>query len=141
MGRKAEGIEFRLASPSKPVVLIPVRVNGKGPFSFVLDTGAVVTTVSSGIARDLGIKEESSRELSFIPEGEQVKTVVALGKVDLEIGNERIPDVQVALADLSTLSKMAERSLDGIIGYTALKNYRVTVDYPNSRITLDRPNT
>ena len=36
-------------------VNIPVSVNGQGPFSFVLDTGASITTIGKRLAEKLGI--------------------------------------------------------------------------------------
>jgi hypothetical protein len=131
-------VKFELASPSKPVVLIPVKVDGRGPYNFVLDTGAVICTISAQLGETLGIKPSSTKELPFIPEGEQIRKSVQLGQVDLEIGAVRLPSVQVAMTDLSSLSQMADRELSGIIGYNALKDFIVTIDYPKNQIQLSR---
>src|SRR5579864_2978575 len=37
-------------------VVVLVMVNGKGPFRFIVDTGATHSTVSPGLARALGLK-------------------------------------------------------------------------------------
>jgi len=33
-------VKFRLAGGVQPLILLPVEVNGEGPFEFILDTGA-----------------------------------------------------------------------------------------------------
>lgn len=75
----------------------------------MLDTGAVTCTISGRLGESLGIKPSSTRELSFIPEGDQIRKLVLLGQVELEIGAVRLPSVQVAMTDLSSLSQMADR--------------------------------
>ena len=35
---------------------VPVYVNGKGPYTFTLDTGATATTISPKIVEELGIE-------------------------------------------------------------------------------------
>ena len=37
-------------------VVVPAMVNGKGPFRFIVDTGATYSTVSPGLVRALGLK-------------------------------------------------------------------------------------
>ena len=35
---------------------VPVMINGKGPYTFVLDTGASVTMISKSLVEELGIQ-------------------------------------------------------------------------------------
>ena len=37
---KSAKVKFRLAGGAQPLILLPVQVNGDGPFKFILDTGA-----------------------------------------------------------------------------------------------------
>src|SRR6266571_4156589 len=36
-------------------VVVPVMINGHGPFRFIVDTGANHSTISPGLARELGL--------------------------------------------------------------------------------------
>src|ERR1700692_139542 len=36
-------------------VVVPVMINGRGPFRFIVDTGANHSTISPGLARELGL--------------------------------------------------------------------------------------
>ena len=49
-------VKFRLAGGAQPLILLPVQVNGDGPFEFILDTGAGTSLLSSDLAKKLKIK-------------------------------------------------------------------------------------
>jgi predicted aspartyl protease len=51
--RSGTSISFKLASTSKPPILVPATVNGQGPFQFALDTGASRTMLSFSLAEKL----------------------------------------------------------------------------------------
>jgi hypothetical protein len=53
-------IPFRLAGPGDAAIIVPVFVNGQGPFDFVLDTGAPFTCLEPALSRRLGLWERRS---------------------------------------------------------------------------------
>src|SRR5450759_1653040 len=55
-------VKFRLAGGAQPLILLPVEVNGEGPFEFILDTGAGTSLLSSELGEKLGIKILGSKE-------------------------------------------------------------------------------
>src|SRR5207253_5756915 len=59
---KTAKVKFRLAGGVQPLILLPVRVNGEGPFEFILDTGAGTSLLSSDLAKKLNIKIISTKE-------------------------------------------------------------------------------
>src|SRR5438874_13196204 len=38
-------VPFELAPPNDAAIIVPVKINGHGPFKFVLDTGATFTCI------------------------------------------------------------------------------------------------
>ncbi len=40
-------------------VLVRAKINGKGPYNFIVDTGAPVLFVSKGVGKKLGLKADS----------------------------------------------------------------------------------
>lgn len=56
--------EVPLAKDATGHVTVPAFVNGKGPFQFVLDTGADESAVFSWFAKSLHLAKSESRELS-----------------------------------------------------------------------------
>ncbi len=115
---------------------IPVFVNGKGPYTFTLDTGAVTTTLSTSLARELGIAtyEGDKAKATGVGGG---RVAVEFARVDtLQIGEEMIENEEVLVIDLG--SALGACFTAGVIGYSSLKNYRLHVDYPNATMLLNR---
>jgi predicted aspartyl protease len=128
-------LKFRLAHPSKPLILIPVLVNDEGPFIFALDTGASTTVVSSEVAQLLAIESTGIPQMTGaggVMQGS--KGVVR----SLAVGNARLENMAIVTADfLIMLSQIVKTKLDGVIGYNFLKEFKVTIDYPNETLRLD----
>jgi predicted aspartyl protease len=129
-------VKFRLAGGAQPLVLLPVEVNGEGPFEFILDTGAGTSLLSPELGQKLGIKVIGSKEGQSA--GGAVS--VSLAKVDsLAVGSAKLDDLDVGLVDLSHVGKTVGAKIDGDLGYNFLKHFRVTLDYRRNEIRFDDP--
>src|SRR4051812_26220310 len=81
---------FRLAGGAQPLILLPVLVNGEGPFDFIFDTGAGTSLLSSDLADQLKVKILGSKE------GQSAggKIAVSLAQVQsLAVGDTLLHDV------------------------------------------------
>jgi predicted aspartyl protease len=127
-------IKIQLGGPSKPVVLVPVLVNGKGPYQFALDTGAGQTVVSSELAKELVLDPGEKKEAL----GAGGKVSVSLSKVNsIAVESAKLEDLPVVIADLSLLRLAVGGKLDGVLGYNYLKKFKVTIDYPKGKLSLE----
>ena len=129
-------VKFRLAGGAQPLILLPAKVNGQGPFDFIFDTGAGTSLLSSETAKQLNIKVIGSKE------GQSAggKVSVSLAKIDsLAIGEAQLDDVDVGIVDLSHIGKTVGAKIDGDLGYNFLKHFRITINYDESEIRLDDP--
>src|ERR1700693_5768101 len=129
-------IGFRLAGGAQPLILLPVQVNDRGPFDFILDTGAGTSLLSSDLAKQLQVKIIGSKE------GQSAggKVSVSLAKVDsLAVGGTKLDDVDVGIVDLAHIGKTIGAQIDGDLGYNFLKHFRVTIDYGDCEIRFDDP--
>jgi predicted aspartyl protease len=127
---------FRLVGGAQPLILLPVFVNGDGPFQFILDTGAGTSLLSSDLAKQLGVKVIDSKE------GQSAggKVSVLLARVDsLAVGETSLENLDVGIVDLQHIGKAVGAQIDGDIGYNFLKDFRLTIDYRRSEIQLDDP--
>src|SRR2546423_8193134 len=94
---KSAKVKFRLAGGAQPLILLPVRVNGEGPFEFILDTGAGTSLLSSELGKKLNLKIISTKE----GQSASGKVTVSMAKVDsLAIVEENYHDVDVGLVCL-----------------------------------------
>jgi predicted aspartyl protease len=129
-------VKFRLAGGAQPLILLPVEVNGEGPFEFILDTGAGTSLLSSELGEKLRVKVIGSKQGQSA--GGAVS--VSLAKVSsLAVGAAKLEDVDVGLVDLSHIGKTVGAKIDGDLGYNFLKHFRITLDYRNNEMRLDDP--
>lgn len=125
-------VPAQLASGGYPVMLVKVRVNGHGPYSFLVDTGATVTIVDASLARNLGLKPLPVA-VQGIGAGGSFSTRAYVASI--AVGQASDDRVVVGTYDLTQIGAAVGR-IDGLLGYNFLKSYRVTIDYPAHRICL-----
>ncbi len=123
-------------TPIKPLLRIPVHINGRGPFPFVLDTGASASLVSDQIAKQLNLPDQGAATFSGCA-GNAPGRFVQIES--LAIGSALIPQVKVAAGGgfLEAASQQAGAKLDGVLGYDFLKNFRVQIDFGARLLRLE----
>jgi hypothetical protein len=111
-------------------VVVPAIVNGKGPFRFIVDTGATHSTITPELARALGLKaaEASTVVLNGITGTTQVSAVMLdrLQTGDLIIDGLLVPVVSASI--------MA--GADGIFGAAGLTEKSLSVDFQRNRVEI-----
>jgi predicted aspartyl protease len=113
-------------------IVAPVMVDGKGPYRFIVDTGASHSTIAPQLASALGLDPSSGDTLQVhgITGSADVPSVPIrrLEAGDLVIADTRLPVVWAPL--------MA--GADGILGVAGLKGKRILVDFRHNRVTISR---
>jgi predicted aspartyl protease len=127
-------VPFRLAKPDKPLILLETTVNGKGPYRFVLDTGASLTMISTELAKKIEVHRDESQKA--VGAGGSIEVHFGTVKA-LAIGETRIESLKVGIMDLSGISKAIDTDIDGIVGYNFLSRFRVAIDYPKQAVSFD----
>ena len=129
----AHEVAFEFPPRGEGAVLVPVTVNGQGPFRFVLDTGATLTCVEPALARQLGI--ESSRAASAAgAAGVAPLQLVRLDRV--AVGGAAIDSLQGCVLDLAHL-RAAGLPADGLLGLNYLRSFNLTLDFERRVLRLE----
>ncbi|MBV8340393.1 MAG: aspartyl protease family protein [Candidatus Eremiobacteraeota bacterium] len=121
---------------------IQCRINGAGPFTMIVDTGAPDVTIDSKIATQLGVRVRAAG--STIGAGNKPVLIGATQLRSLTVGETSFTDVAASVIDLSEIrTKLGFPRLDGVVGYTVMRRYAVVVDNDAHTISLDaeRPPT
>lgn len=130
-------VAIEWAGPNQAALLVPVYINGTGPHSFVLDTGATLTCVDQGVAAELSLPEATG-QIGF---GAGVGTAgrMRLVRIDsVRVGQARAIDLPACSLDLSTMEQIGVE-LDGLLGLNFLRSFRVAIDFERDVVTLQEP--
>lgn len=137
-GANGEGVPIRLAGPGGAALLVPVRVNGQGPYEFVLDTGATLTCVDASLADSLGLPRARG-QVGFGAGVQGSPGSMRMVEIDsLAVGDARAEGLTGCAIDLAQIRSMGIEAR-GLLGLNFLTSFRVTLDFAADRLTLAAP--
>lgn len=119
-------------------MVVPVHVNGEGPFHFALDTGATLTCVDRRLAAEMELPE--SRGLPGVTAG-----VAGIGEIrvvtldSLRVGGAAMRELRACVLDLAHARQVGVE-IDGLLGLNFLRAYRVGIDFDRRVLTLGASN-
>lgn len=121
---RAEGaVGLRLLGGRLPVV--PVYLDGQGPFDFLLDTGTNSTIVTPEVAARLGLRPADRVRLITVA-GERDVPRARLRRVS--VGASAASDVEALVSGLEQIRRL-DRRVCGVLGQNYLGRFNYTLDY------------
>lgn len=128
-------VAFELAGAGEAAILIPVHINGEGPFSFVLDTGATLTCIASTLQERLRLPDWSGGRGfgAGVGGSGQVQLVQA---DSVRVGPARQEEQTLCVIDLASLETTGIE-VDGLLGLSFLRAYRVGLDFNRNVATFE----
>jgi hypothetical protein len=128
--------------PSRHFVVL-VTLDGKGPYRFILDTGAPLTIMNSKTAKDAGLTKKGGGGgggiLGMLGGGvNQVQVgAMEIGSVKAEKTPAMVMDHPTVKAISDAFAKdKAHGPVEGLIGFPFFARYRMTVDYQKKELTF-----
>jgi hypothetical protein len=110
-------------------VLLRAKINGKGPFNFIVDTGAPALFVATALAKQLGVSPDKTGWATF--EKFEVE-----GGVVIPNARGRI-ETPFQLEGMNGLG-LAGVELHGILGYNLLARFRLEFDFTRDKMAWTR---
>jgi hypothetical protein len=136
-----QAVPITLNAPGLPVV--EVMVNGH-PRRFIVDTGAAFTVLASDFAAECGVLPIPGKDIlagtsTTRKVGIQPAIIDSFRIGKLQIRNHpavilQASDLRFRLFGLLTVFK-----IDGIVGWNALRNLHVTIDYAHEELRIREP--
>jgi predicted aspartyl protease len=111
-------------------IIIPVTINGQGPFRFIVDTGASRSSVAPSVVNRLGLLQaaEAQIEVNGITGTAQVP---AVSVVSLRSG-----EVTLDVESFPVLWAPMMAGADGILGAAGLTRQMLSVDFEHNKVSL-----
>jgi hypothetical protein len=129
---KAVTVPFELLKSGH--MAVQVKVNGKGPFKLIFDTGAPMSLVNNKLAREAGMLKGMPKPLFtfFGSMGEaKIKT--------LDVGGAKEHDVPAIVMDHPTVEQISRAlgtEISGLVGFPFFARFKMTIDYKAKTMTL-----
>jgi Aspartyl protease len=111
------------------MIIVPVSINGSGPYAFLLDTGSSKTMIDQRLAGDLVLPQVGERKIMGIL-GSTRMSVVRANSVS--VAGATISDLNVS----STSNRMSVFKVRGVLGQDFLQHFDVLIDYRHLIIQL-----
>jgi hypothetical protein len=108
-------------------MVVSIKVNGKGPYRVIFDTGAPIMLLNNKVAKEAGIFPKNFRQPFFAPFGSmgdfKIKT--------LELGDLKVHDIKTIVMDHPTVALISKAlgPIEGIVGFSFFARFRMTIDY------------
>jgi predicted aspartyl protease len=132
------GADIPIRTTSSGIVIADVRIEGiDSPLNFIMDTGATVSVVASGMEAFTGIsscKHSSTMRIVGAAGTEENVTTILLPR--LNVGASQRQNILAAVLDLEQISEAIGSQQMGIVGGDFLRHFRVVLDLPRSVVRL-----
>lgn len=135
-GERVVPLQIQTGPQGQVLAHVPVTINGEGPYSFALDTGASNSVVAADVAAELG--------LPVVAEGQPVTGVATTTGVDLvDVGTWALADVALEprrLAVIEFPEVPGSAGFDGLLGSDILSGFgRIVIDYGRQELRVPGP--
>jgi hypothetical protein len=116
-------VKFRLRD--KYLIVVQTMVNGVGPFSFLLDTGATHTVIDPDLARQLQLPIIGEASLTTVSDVHQ-DHLVRLKAV--RVGDSEVSELGAVIDKLDQV-RLKAPGIRGVLGEDYLSNFDFLIDY------------
>lgn len=120
-------IPYRLTDTKH--VLVRAKINGQGPFNFILDTGAPALFVATSVAKKVGVAADADGWGNFA--GFELEGGLVLDKIQGQVADP------FQLEGMNQMG-LAGAELHGVLGYNLLARYKMEIDFTRRHMTWTR---
>lgn len=130
-------VAFDFAGPGGAALIVPVHVNGRGPYQFVLDTGATMTCIDQALVDTLELPQTRGA-LGFGAGATRTGRVRLVDVDSLRVGATQAHELNACVLDLEHIQQIGI-SVDGLLGLNFLRAFQVTLDFDRRIVRFQDP--
>jgi len=115
-------------------IVLKIKINGKGPYRVIFDTGAPVNLINTKTAKASGLIGKNASGSGFsLFSGPPISKIK-----NLELGDLKAESVPVIVMDHPTVEIVSKvlGPVEGIIGFPFFARYKMTLDYQAKKMTF-----
>ncbi|MEJ2904012.1 aspartyl protease family protein [Pedobacter panaciterrae] len=125
------------------LIIIPLYINNKGPYNFILDTGVgplVITDTT--IVKDLNLKDLRPIKITGLGKGIEIDAFLS-NELSAKVGKASIDYIPTAIlkTDILGLSNFMGIRIYGLLGYYFFNSFTVEINYSSKRVIFSLPGT
>jgi predicted aspartyl protease len=121
------GNDIPIAQTRHDRMTVEISIDGKGPYDFLIDTGAERTVISKELARELAL-----------PEGSRARILSMSGSAD--VSTAIVPKLKLSRTTIDRIHAPALREANigarGMLGIDTLQSQRVTFDFERRKMIV-----
>lgn len=125
----------------KNLVIVPIFVNGKGPYNFLLDTGVGPLIVTDpALIGNFNINTLRPFKINGVGGGGEIDALLA-NNVHVEIGEAAIDNIPTVVLkeEVFNFSNYLGVKVHGILGYYFFNSFLVKINYQTNRLLFEFP--
>jgi hypothetical protein len=120
-------------------LVLSVRIEGKGPYHFRVETSWPTTIISEELAQSLGLRRDGDIRLRLTAGAVEDHDAYILSQISVD--NAVHENLRVAAMDPAGLEAWTRSPYDGVLGWDFIRNFVFEVDYGNGAILTYDPAT
>ena len=127
-----QGFAVGIGSDSAERMTVPVSIDGKGPYRFIIDTGAERTVIATELANHLQLGAAGHARVHSMTEVSDIATVMIPG---LKVGQRQVGAIRAPALLRQNLGA------EGMLGVDSLQKQRVSFDFARHAMTVVNTST
>ena len=126
-----QGVTIGIRLNERSMIIVPVSVNGAGPYDFMLDTGCAKTIVDRKLARELSLPLVGEKTVIGVLDSAKV---LAMHVNSVSVSGATVLGGEVLSTDRAS---SAGGNVRGVLGEDFLRNFDLLIDYRHRLIRLE----
>jgi len=123
------------------LIIIPLYINEKGPFNFILDTGVgpmIITDTS--LFKSLNLQDLRAIKINGLGKGLEIEAFLS-GEITAKLGKAAMNNIPTAILkeDIFGLSSYVGTRIYGLLGYHFFNSFIVELRYSSKRLLFNLP--